>query len=261
VDYHLSIAGERSGPHTQFQIIDGIRDGRYKGEELAWRLGLTDWQPLRTLADFEGFWPVSEETKQQAEAARQLARIELDRPQPGIRFWARWPDYIWFVPLYLLAASPWLPDEPSGLPTEPWAQHLLFDALRVLMFLVYVPVEAWMLSKFGTTPGRALLRVQVRRLDGGLPLFSQALRRSFQVFIFGMGLGLPVVNLVAMFWSRASVMRRGVAPWDESNETRVEHGEPEPWRYLVLIGVILGIFITFALLAGRVMEEMQHLPS
>lgn len=63
MEYHLSIAGERSGPHTQFHIIEGIRDERLKGDELLWHVGLQDWQPLRTVREFEGFWPVSEETR------------------------------------------------------------------------------------------------------------------------------------------------------------------------------------------------------
>jgi hypothetical protein len=128
------------------------------------------------------------------------------------------------------------------------------------MWLIYVPLEAWLLSSFGSTPGRALLRVQVRRLDGGLPAFSQALRRSFHVYWKGLALGLPFISLVAMLWARQTLLQRGITPWDEANETRVEHGEPEPWRYLVLAGIILGIAITAMLVVGRLAEEMSRLP-
>jgi uncharacterized RDD family membrane protein YckC len=261
LDYHLSIAGERSGPHSQFHIIEGIRDGSLKGDELAWRVGMPEWQPLRSLEDFTTYWPLSEETLQQAEVARSMARIELDRPQPWMRFWARMLDNLWFSFVLLLALRPWLPAGPPPLPDAPWLRHLILDGMSVMSLLLYVPMEAWLLSRFGTTPGRALLRVQVRRLDGGLPHFSQALRRSFQVFVMGLGLGLPIVHFVAMVWSRFTLLQRGTTAWDESNETRVEHGEPEIWRYLVLIGVILGVAIFFAIFAGRVAEEMSHLPN
>ena len=116
----------------------------------------------------------------------------------------------------------------------------------------FVPVEAWLLSSFGATPGRALLRVQVRRLDGKLPSFAQALRRSAEVCWKGLALGLPLVNFVTMILSRLALERRGATPWDETNETRVEHGEPEAWRYLVLAGVILGVAATIALIAADI---------
>lgn len=256
VDYHLSIAGERSGPHTQFQIIEGIREGRYKGDELVWRLGLSEWQPLRGMTEFEDFWPVSEEMRAQAEDARKRARSELDRPRPWLRFWARMLDYAWFILVFSLVAGPWLPNDPKKLMNLPLIFQLLMDTLALL---IYVPLEAWLLSRFGSTPGRALLRVQVRRLDGTLPRFSQALRRSFHVYVKGLALGLPVIYVVAMLWSRITLLHRGATSWDEASETRVEHGEPETWRYVVLVGVVLGIVGTVALVATLV-GEMSHLP-
>jgi uncharacterized RDD family membrane protein YckC len=259
VDYHLSIAGERTGPHTQFHIIEGIRDERLKGDELVWRLGMEEWRPLRTMQEFEDFWPVSEDTRLQAEAARNLARAELDRPRPWMRFWARVLDYMWFSLTLVLVVGSWLPAMPPPR-NMPLLEQLLLESLALLPLLLYVPVEAWMLSRFGSTPGRALLCVQVRRLDGGLPTFTQALRRSFQVYVRGLALGLPLVYLVAMMWSRVTLLQRGATPWDETNETRVEHGEPEIWRYLVLAGILLGVFVTAMLVAGRVAEDMSHLP-
>jgi uncharacterized RDD family membrane protein YckC len=259
VDYHLSIAGERSGPHTQFHIIEGIRDERLKGDELIWRLGMDGWQPLRSMREFEDFWPITEAAREQAEAARKVARTELDRPRPWLRFWARMLDYMWFFLFVLTIVGPWLPKEPPRLEHNPFLSHLVLDLFVLVPMLLYVPVEAWLLSKFGSTPGRALLRVQVRRLDGGLPTFTQALSRSFQVCVKGLALGLPLVYLIAMWWSRIMLVQRGVSSWDESAETRVEHGEAETWRYLVLFGIILGVAITVVVAAAG-MAEMSHLP-
>src|SRR3954469_9959304 len=106
MDYHLSIAGERSGPYTQFQIIEGIREKRFKGDELVWRVGLPEWQPLSGVVEFEGFWPVSEELRAQAEEAWKRARSELDRPRPWLRFWARMLDRCWFFMAFGLAINP-----------------------------------------------------------------------------------------------------------------------------------------------------------
>jgi hypothetical protein len=81
------------------------------------------------------------------------------------------------------------------------------------------------------------------------------------VYVKGLGLGLPLVAFITMLWSRLTLLQRGATPWDEANETRVEHGEPEPWRYLVLSGIILGIAITGIIVVGMMAEEMSHLPN
>jgi uncharacterized RDD family membrane protein YckC len=256
MEFHLSIAGERSGPHTQFYVIEGIREGRLKGDELLWHVGMPDWQPLRTVREFEGFWPVSEETRLQAEAARNVARAELDRPRPWMRFWARIFDYTWYSLLLRFVLSPWLSTVPQDLSDLSPTVHII----NALALLLYVPLEAWMLARFGSTPGRALLLVQVRRLDGGLPVFGQALRRSFQVCIKAMALGLPIISLVTMIWARLRLLQRGATPWDEANETRVEHGEPEPWRYLIVIAVIVSMAVLDMIALGQIAEEMSRLP-
>jgi uncharacterized RDD family membrane protein YckC len=256
MDFHLSIAGERSGPHTQFHIIERIREGRLKGDELLWHVGMPDWQPLRTVREFEGFWPVSEETRVQAEAARNIARAELDRPRPWIRFWARIFDYTCYSLLLRFVLNPWLSSVPQDLSNLSPTVHIA----NALALLLYVPLEAWMLTRFGSTPGRALLRVQVRRLDGAFPVFRQALRRSFQVCIKAMALGLPIISWVTMIWARLRLLQRGATPWDEANETRVEHGEPEPWRYLLVSAVIVSVSVVDMIALGQMMEEMSRLP-
>jgi len=248
MDYHLSIDGSATGPHSQFTLIERIREGKLTGDELVWRLGMPEWVRLKDLEDLQSYWPVSEDTIAKAEEARQIARTELDRPQPWLRFWARLLDYFWFGLCVWMVLSTLLPA--SALK---WVLHLALTGvpLNSAIFLLYVPVEAWMLSRKGTTPGKALLRVQVSKLDGNLPTYEQALARSFQVFIKGVALWLPFISLLAMSWWRVRVMQKGSAPWDDANETRVEHGEPELWRFLVLGGFIvaagLGIAITMAM--------------
>jgi hypothetical protein len=156
--------------------------------------------------------------------------------------------------------GPFMPRDPNVILESPFLRYFPWGTL---LFLLYVPLEAWMLSRFGTTPGRALLRVQVRRLDGSLPSFQQALRRSFQVFIKGVALMLvpPFIQFFSMMWSRLLLEQRGVSSWDEDNETRVEHGEPETWRYLVLTGVILGVLMTLLLVLGQLdAANMSRLP-
>jgi uncharacterized RDD family membrane protein YckC len=251
VEYHLSIAGDRSGPHSQFYVIEHIRDGSLRGDTLAWHAGLEAWKPLSQLDEFDGYWPVTEEQLAQAEQVRRVARSELDRPQPWLRFWARAVDYVWFSSVLNLLLSAFIPPETiiefvnSQTHGDPARAMVVATLLNAVTFLLFVPLEALWLSRRGTTPGKALLRIQVRRHDGTLPSYREALLRSMLVFVKGVAFCIPIFSLFVMSWCRTRLVRAGATSWDERVGTQVEHGEPEPWRYLVVTVIIAFIVITF----------------
>lgn len=260
MEYYLSVQGSQSGPHTQFEIIDRIREGGLTGEEMIWKKGVSDWMPLKRMAEFDGYWPLTAEVIAKAEKARSLARSELDRPQPWLRLWARAVDYAWFYLVFMMLLGAVLPQEKLA-----WVVKLIFAHAPVdsVVFLLFVPVEAWMLSRRGTTPGKALLRIQIRRKDGGLPSYRQALVRSLLVLLRGFALGLYLVSLFAMSWARARLLRQGSTSWDEETGLRVEHGEPEVWRVLVLIFAIIALFmmaVMIVALSPEFKEMTTHLP-
>ena len=114
MEYFISIAGDRTGPHSQFQIIEKIRDGGLKGEELAWRKGADEWKPLRDFEEFASYWQPTPQQVATAEQVRQVARIALDTPQPWLRFWARMMDYVWFSMLLGMLL------ERASSPGNPW---------------------------------------------------------------------------------------------------------------------------------------------
>ena len=260
MEYYVTIAGERTGPFTQFQVIEQIRDRSMKGDELAWCRGMEDWRPLRTFQEFDTYWPLTEEQLQAAEIVRSKARAELDRPQPWLRFWARFTDYVWFsflVGTFLSVLIPheWVESFKAYLLAAGARQSMLFMlASNTVMFLLFVPLEALWLARRGTTPGKALLRIQVRRFDGQLPSFRQALLRSLLVFVQGVALCLPLLPFFTMPWCRMRLMEKGSTTWDERASLRVEHGEPELWRYL-LVGTIAAMILLGAI--GQFVAAME----
>ena len=265
MEYHLSIAGERSGPHSQFTLIERIREGSLTGDELVWHMGMAEWKPLRELNEFSEYWKPKPEIINDAEEARRIARISLDTPQPWLRFWARTIDYVWFSMLFsmlmnllLPQVSAWIEATRANLMLSQQitlAQTIIFILFPPAIFLLFVPLEAYWLSRRGTTPGKALLRIQIRRLDGALPTFHQALLRSLLVFMKGTFFFLifPLPQLFIMSWCRIRLVQLGTTSWDEKTSLRVEHGEAEPWRYL-LVAVIVGFmalkFIALANMQG-----------
>ncbi|TLD71637.1 RDD family protein [Phragmitibacter flavus] len=285
MQYHLNIAGEPGGPHSQFTIIDRIRDGSVTPDMMIWRQGFDAWRRVGDVEEFEGYWKVAkgeEDTPTRAEKGR-LARaksleraepkavksapmeidgldsdfVEMQKPRPWLRFWARMVDYMWFtgVVVFILAAI--LPV--SSVQWMMWAsQHYI--PIESLLILCYVPVEAWCLARFGKTPGRALLRLEVVSVTGGRLTFQQALVRSVQVYVKGVGLWLPLVSLLVMSWSRVQLLRRGQTSWDVDCGTAVTSEPPQRWRLVLLGAMVLGLAVLTAMgfiLRPELVEAMK----
>lgn len=241
MEYFLSIAGERSGPFTQFQLIERIREGSLTGTELAWQKGAPEWRPLKSLEEFVPYWPLTPEQIAQAAEARRIARVALDTPQPWLRFWARTMDYVWFGMACGLLASVVLSDQKAWLGNS-WTMQLM----GFLTHALFIPVEAWCLSQYGTTPGKSLLRIQVSQQGGGFPTFQQALKRALLVYVKGIALGITLPALFTMSLARIRLVQTSTTSWDRDCQTRVEHGEPELWRFLLLSGMVFAMMVAMA---------------
>jgi hypothetical protein len=119
-----------------------------------------------------------------------------------------------------------------------------------------LPLEAIALGLFGRTPGKALLGLEVRRRDGGRPGLLTGVRRAREVFVRGLGLGIPLVNLIAIVASGARLINKGATSWDErlGLETRAETLDAR--RVQIALGVLVGSWFLlgtdqFAGLLGR----------
>lgn len=94
----------------------------------------------------------------------------------------------------------------------------------VLVTLAWVPVESFFLAMWGATPARALLRMRVVLLDSGNRMnYSQAFGRSANVWVRGIGVGIPVVTMITMIFANYRLYGHGVSSWDEAASTAVLH--------------------------------------
>lgn len=113
-----------------------------------------------------------------------------------------------------------------------------FEDVAVLFFWVFF--ESICLSTWGTTPGKWLLNVSVRNLDGSQLNFSAAFKRSFSVFIFGLFCGLPVLSLLALFFSYVTLIKKGITKWDREGKFQLMYGKLNNVR-IILIAIIFGL--------------------
>lgn len=105
---------------------------------------------------------------------------------------------------------------------------LLEDCLDTLVMLVLVLIfEPLLLSIFGTTPGKFLLGMRVRKIGGGKLSYIQGIRRTFGVILRGMGLNIFIVDLICMWRARKAVLRREILPWETDNRLELYKS---PWQ-------------------------------
>ena len=85
-------------------------------------------------------------------------------------------------------------------------------------WLFLLLLEPILLCTWGYTPGKWLLRLKVRRVDGSKLTWWSALRRTLHLFLRGTGLGIPLLRLVCLATSWSACRRDRVLPWDRGLE-------------------------------------------
>ena len=257
MDFYLTQNGTRRGPFRVFQIKEMLDRGEASPADLGWHSGLDSWRPLREIDAIAPYLPSTAPPPLPEEVGEAGAPEAPAAPRPpaparagaeskwhlfGLRalprFLARCFDtMLWFsLVCGAGAATGLLPPSAFTFPT------LISFWFVPLQSLAWVFVEAWLLSRFGTTPGKWLFNLHVRSVDGGLPPFMNALKRAFFIWVFAWGLGH---SQWAMFGSLISLMlflQNGRMVWDYLVSTNLVHAAPRPVAWIVF-AVALGLYL------------------
>lgn len=132
-------------------------------------------------------------------------------PYPWRRFFARTLDLslagvVWLVLQYLVFHWYWPDQTLYGLPNvviSAWGGWLI-------LFLV----EPFLLCTWGSTPGKWLLRLQVRREDGRKLPWDDAVERMAKIFLWGVGLEIPFYDFMRMEGCYTQCKHDQVMRWD-----------------------------------------------
>lgn len=178
---------------------------------------------------------------------------------PWRRYIARGLDYsLWNgLILYILVVIIRLRPVPEGVPGT---------LLTIASTALFIPVEAMMLHKFGTTPGKLAMGIRLEYYQGGNLPFSEALERSWQVFIRGMGLGIPLVETCVGLYQYCRLTGRSGRRFARYDE--IEEPQDMSWDASTEIiyrdwnrrrGVVLSVILTLVLLltTGTVMDGFK----
>lgn len=131
-------------------------------------------------------------------------------------------------------------------------------SLFYLSFAVYPLIEAALLCKFGTTIGKKLFGIRVVSADGSLR-FSQAVKRSYGVFVLGMGAFLPAVSLVAPAVFFAILVKSRKTPWDGWAKTVCKARKTSVFVKILAVGFYVFLLFGSSMTVRYALDRELHL--
>ena len=257
--------GRRRGPFLPFKLREFLEDKELKPSDSGWIEGMEAWAPLSSIEALTPWMPrdptlppplpVPEAVDRHAVTAEVENVAGEEKSARRVRVWLRWlartiDEMLWFMLVWLVALSGgWV-----GLWDFLWRNPLLLFAPG----LAWIPVEAYLLHRFGTTPGKWLTGIRVCDDLGQLLTYPAALKRSALVLVIGNGMGLPIFgesnySLLPMLQGTISLMlymRSGSTLWDRAAQSYPTHARLSATG-LTLVGLIvmawmgLGMWISF----------------
>jgi len=136
--------------------------------------------------------------------------------RPWIRYFARLLDWvIWgtFLSFSLALIAPNL---------YYFIFYNRFIANAVVIF-GWVPLEAFFIAQFRTTPGKWLLGTFVTNINNEKPSYKQAIRRSSLALLHGYALGVPIISIFFIWAAYSNLKIDGISSWDIHSGTIVTH--------------------------------------
>lgn len=109
----------------------------------------------------------------------------------------------------------------------------------VVVYFSLIPIEAAMLSLYGTTPAKWLFGIRISHPAGRLLSFSEAFYRELIVFSHGVFFGIPFIALIPQLFAYRRLKNTGTTLWDKSTGVVVTHKK---------LGLIRAIFCAIAVI-------------
>lgn len=145
---------------------------------------------------------------QQPLAENTIVREQTALLHPWRRYFARGLDFS----LYDLI---WMAFEYFVLRWQPENNILITLLISYIGYGMMLLIEPVLLATWGTTPGKWIMGLVVRTPDGKKLAVWQARERALGVFMYGMGYGIPIYNIVRMLKCRSASLRNETMSWDE----------------------------------------------
>lgn len=121
--------------------------------------------------------------------------------------------------------------------------------ITILTLAAMVFLEPLLLSRFGTTPGKAFFGIRVTDLEGKRLDYDTAQKRTWTVMWEGMAMNLPLISIYYEYKSFAAAEDEIPLSWEDDSDLTFK--DDKMWRYLpFLLGHAALILVTKWTLGG-----------
>jgi hypothetical protein len=258
--YFLDAQGARQGPVSHERLAELVRQGELGPETLVWIHPDPAWSPLRDrLPGLVAAPPAPFEATAGAETPppRRGAWTDVSA-HPWRRYFARSLDNMvvgtltWVVIGAVLgvvnpSAAVWM----SSLFRQPYGPIL--DGMATVF--VVIPGNAVIIGLTGLSIGKWVFGVRVTNRAGRPIGIGLALAREVQIWITGLGLGVPLASFIALVMSYSRLQDRRATGWDAQQRNLVVH---RPANAVQAIMSILGVAVIVAILIALRFPDLQQ---
>jgi uncharacterized RDD family membrane protein YckC len=207
----------RMGPVAENDLIGLVQRGVVSGPTLVWREGMENWQALAEQPQFTALFSAG---APRITAAPILSSTD-SKPATWSRYFARAID-MWVI-IFIVIFSVGLVIGLLSAAAGPSDTASIVTGLLVIVAFFATPVfEAIIAKLFGNTPGKALFGLKPARVDGTPMTLGNLIGRNYRAYFFGMGLGLPIVSLIAMIVQFNNVRSKGGTGYDKGRYIMTE---------------------------------------
>jgi uncharacterized RDD family membrane protein YckC len=247
----LIVNGKRTGPYPDYEVRGRIEHGQMDADEKVWHEGLAEWTPVGELDLFrKNFGKDDHKAAPPALPKEYLKRASATAPKPNAylarRFWARWADLSAYAALWWLGM--YLSGRDIGL-------TIASSWLLLSMYIPWFVLEAWLIQRFGQTPGKWLMGLRVVNEDGTKLTLKFSIWRALRVLVTGIGFGWLPLSVLCQTMSWFTARWTGKPIWDFLGNHKVEAVEHSPFRILGLIFVYVAAVYLIGAVLGPYSEK------
>lgn len=163
-------------------------------------------------------------------------KCECEEVHPWLRFWARKIDYSVFSYIIFLII-PLLPKEVA---------RKLFPIRGVIGLtpIIWIFIESLLISKTGTTLGKWLFSIKIKKNTDKLLSYKDSFYRSSLVWVVGLGLGVRFVQVVTQIIAYIKLVDEGKSVWDKKVDSKIVYGQIKKWKIAIatFILIIIPVF-------------------
>ncbi|EFK97538.1 RDD domain containing protein [sediment metagenome] len=130
-------------------------------------------------------------------------------------------------------------------PVFPWdiLSSLPVFVQIIFMTILYLFIEAKIISQYGTTPFKKLLGISIVDINGKKLDYKTSLKRNLTLWFKGLGFTIPIISLIALIMSYNGYVEQGTTPWDEDNRAVVLFEPISNIRLAIGIIMVISTFI------------------